>query len=263
MAGGSAVQKETQMIVDPMKTVREVALSIPGATRVFERFGIDYCCGGSKPLTEASNDAQVRIDEIIDFLESAAIGERERASTVAGQQGENWQEATLRDLSAHIINTHHRFVKTEISRLRPLFDKVSNVHGPRHPELLELRSNFHALTQGLKTQMLNEEMELFPYIGRMEEAVIGGEPILPAPFGSLDKRIAAMVDEHHAAGRRLRRMHESSSGYRAPAGACTSYKTLYCALAGFERDLRQHVHLENNILFPRAIQMEQEKRCDH
>ena len=99
-------------------------------------------------------------------------------------------------------------------------------------------------------------MVLFPYIERMEEAVASGDTVLPAPFGTVNNPVAMMMHEHDSAGNLLRRMHESSSGYQPPANACVSYKTLYSAVAEFERDLHQHIHLENNILFPRAVEME-------
>jgi regulator of cell morphogenesis and NO signaling len=167
----------------------------------------------------------------------------------------------LADLIAHINNTHHKYVKSEVARLRPLFDKVCNVHGTRQPELLRLRRDFHALAQELLTHMMKEEMVLFPYIERLEEAVIGREPILPAPFGSINNPVAAMVHEHDTAGNLLRSMRQLSNGYEPPRGACVSYKTLYSALSEFERDLHQHVHLENNVLFPRAVEMEQKNQC--
>ncbi len=244
------------MNIDTTKTVREMALNIPGATRVFEKLGIDYCCGGNKPLEKACGEANLEIQRVIDSLESAVVEHRQRNST--DLQVEDWQNAPLGDLIAHIQNTHHNYVKAETARLRPLLDKVCNVHGLKHAELLALRTDFHALAQELSTHMMKEEMVLFPYIERMEESLLSGEPILPAPFGTVENPVAKMVHEHDSAGNLLRHMRELSNGYTPPQGACTSYKTLYWALAEFERDLHQHVHLENNILFPRAIKMEHE-----
>ena len=245
------------MNIDTTKTVREMALNIPGATRVFEKLGIDYCCGGNKPFEKACGEANLEIQQVLGSLESAAVEHRQR--DVEGQQIEDWQNAALEDLIAHIQDTHHKYVKAEIVRLRPLLDKVCNVHGLAHPELLPLRSDFHTLAQELSMHMMKEEMVLFPFIQRMEESVFSGEPILPAPFGRVENPVAKMVHEHEAAGKLLRHMRELSNGYTFPEGACASYKALYWALAEFERDLHRHVHLENNILFPRAIEMEQEK----
>jgi len=241
------------MNIDTTKTVREMALNIPGATRVFEKLGIDYCCGGNKPLEAACGEVSLPIQQVIASLESAAVEHRERNS--AGPI-DDWQNAPLGDLVTHIQETHHKYVKGEIARLRPLLDKVCNVHGSKHPELLSLRSDFHALAQELTTHMMKEEMVLFPYIERMEESLLSGEPILPAPFGTVENPVAKMVHEHDSAGNLLRHMRQLSEGYDPPKGACTSYKALYWALSEFERDLHQHVYLENNILFPRAIEME-------
>ena len=157
---------------------------------------------------------------------------------------------------AHIRSTHHVYTREEIARLIPLFDKVCSVHGANHPELLRLREIFGGLAQELTTHLMKEEMVLFPYILRMEEAAVAKEPMLPSPFGSVRNPVAMMMHEHDGAGNALRSMREISNGYAAPADACVSFQTLYQALAAFEADLHQHIHLENNVLFPRAVEME-------
>jgi len=232
------------------KTVRELALDSPTATRVFEKLGIDYCCGGQQSLEQACHAANLSIDQVLDSLEAA-----ERASQPAGKD-RNWQQEPLADLIAHIIATHHKYVREETARLAPLFDKVCGVHGDNHPELLQMRATFRDLAQELTTHLMKEEVVLFPYIVRMEEAVIQKEPVLPPPFGSVQNPVAMMMHEHDSAGDALRAMRAASGGYTAPPDACVSYQTLYKALAEFEADLHQHIHLENNILFPRAIEME-------
>jgi regulator of cell morphogenesis and NO signaling len=242
------------MSLDTSRTVREVALNIPQATRVFEKLGIDYCCGGNKSLRQALSEANLSVQQVLESLESAVDSTQHRLNTTG--QPEDWNTAPLADLIAHIKSKHHQYVKQEVARLGPLFQKVSEVHGSQHPELFELQRDFRALAEELSMHMMKEEMVLFPYIERMEEAVIGGKPILPAPFGTVRNPVATMVHEHDLAGNLLRSMRSFSNGYSTPAGACTSFKTLYSALAEFERDLHQHIHLENNILFPRAIEME-------
>jgi regulator of cell morphogenesis and NO signaling len=138
-----------------------------------------------------------------------------------------------------------------------LFDRVCGVHGNNHPELLEMRSTFRALAAELSTHLMKEEMVLFPYILRMEEAVTQQDPVLPPPFGSVQNPVAMMMHEHDSAGDALRSLRQASGNYTVPPEACVSYQTLYKALAEFEADLHQHIHLENNILFPRAIAMEE------
>ncbi|MFI5101970.1 MAG: iron-sulfur cluster repair di-iron protein [Terriglobales bacterium] len=232
------------------KTVRELALENPGATRVFEKLGIDYCCGGNKSLEEACRAAGLNPDQVLDSLEKA------EQSAHSAQKDWNGQAGALADLIAHIKNTHHKYTREELARLGPLFDKVCSVHGKTHPELLQIRGVFQGLAQELTTHLMKEEMVLFPYIVRMEEATIEKGPIVPAPFGTVQNPVSMMEHEHDSAGNALRAMRAASNGYSAPADACVSYQTLYKALAELEADLHQHIHLENNILFPRAVAME-------
>jgi regulator of cell morphogenesis and NO signaling len=159
-------------------------------------------------------------------------------------------------LIAHIQSTHHKYTREEITRLGPLFEKVCTVHGKNHPELLWIHQLFQDLAQELTAHMMKEEMILFPYIARMEAAVMRNEPIPRPPFGSVQNPVSMMEHEHDSAGNALRAMREASNGYSAPADACVSFQALYRALAEFEGDLHQHIHLENNILFPRAIAIE-------
>jgi len=238
------------MSVSTAKTVRDLALEIPAATRIFEKLGIDYCCGGHKSLEEACAAANLSAEEVMDSLLSA-----ERGAGAAGTD-RNWQAEPLAKLIAHIYSTHHNYTREEIARLGPLLDKVCSVHGQNHSELLAIRESFRDLAQELTSHMMKEEMVLFPYIVRMEEAVIQKDPVLPPPFGTVQNPVAMMMHEHDSAGEALRAMRQSSGAYQPPAEACISYQTLYKALADFEADLHQHIHLENNILFPRAIEME-------
>jgi len=232
------------------KTVRELALENPAATRVFEKLGIDYCCGGSQSLEQACRTVNLPIDQVLDSLEAAEL-----ASQRTGAD-RDWQRESLSDLIAYINSTHHKYVREEIARLGPLFEKVCSVHGKNHPELLRIQATFAALARELTMHMMKEEMVLFPYVVRMEEAVIQKDPVLPAPFGTVQNPVSMMMHEHDSAGMALRAMRQASGGYAPPADACASYQTLYRALTEFEADLHQHIHLENNILFPRAVEME-------
>ena len=238
------------MGISTATTVRELALEFPNATRIFEKLGIDYCCGGNKSLEAACTSANLSAGEVLESLVSA-----EPAAGVE-QKGQNWSSEPLGDLVAHIIGKHHKYTREEIARLGPLFDKVCSVHGKNHSELLQMRVRFQELAQELSAHMMKEEMVLFPYIVRMEEAVIGGTPVLPPPFGTVQNPVAMMMHEHDGAGEALRAIRQASNGYAPPDDACISYRTLYKALEDFEADLHQHIHLENNILFPRAVEME-------
>ena len=239
------------MSVTVEKTVRELALENPAATRVFEKLGIDYCCGGNRSLEQACRAANLALDQVLDSLEMA------EQTTRATQKIHDWQREPLSDLVAHINGTHHKYTREEIARLGPLLEKVCSVHGKNHPELLHIRASFVGLAQELTMHMMKEEMVLFPHIIRMEEAVIQNEPILPPPFGSVQNPVSMMEHEHDSAGAALRAMRQAGGGYTAPPDACISYQTLYKALAEFDADLHQQSHFENNFLFPRAIAMEQ------
>ena len=238
------------MSVAMEKTVRELALEEPGAARVFEGLGIDYCCGGKQTLEQACRAASVPVDQVVAALDSA------RGSANSAVAETNWQGAPLSDLIAHIKSTHHQYTRQEIARLGPLLDKVCSVHGSNHPELFELRTIFQGLAAELTTHLMKEEMVLFPCIERMEESVLQHEPILPPPFGSVQNPVSMMEHEHDSAGNALRTLRANSNGYTAPPDGCVSFQTLYKTLAEFEADLHQHIHLENNILFPRAIALE-------
>jgi regulator of cell morphogenesis and NO signaling len=239
------------MAVTTTKTVRELALENPEATRILEKFGIDYCCGGGQPLDQACGKAKVGIDEVLDALEMA-----EETARLA-RPVHDWNHEPLSELTAHIKRTHHKYTREETARIKTLLEKICSVHGKNHPELFQIRAVFAGLPQELTTHLMKEEMVLFPHIERMEEAVIQGEPALPAPFGTVQNPVAMMEHEHDSAGAALRSIRKASGEFTPPADACISYKTLYKALADFEADLHQHIHLENNILFPRAIAMEQ------
>jgi regulator of cell morphogenesis and NO signaling len=227
-----------------------LALENPASTRVFEKLGIDYCCGGKKSLQEACRSANLNIEQVLASLEQAS------QPAAATQKEQNWEAAPLAALIAHIRTTHHKYTREEIARLGPLFKKVCSVHGGNHPELLQVYEAFQGLAQELSAHMMKEEMILFPYIIRMEAAVAGQEAIAPAPFGSVQNPVAMMEHEHDSAGNALRIIKQASNGYSTPIDSCISYQTLYRALAEFETDLHQHIHLENNILFPRAVAME-------
>jgi regulator of cell morphogenesis and NO signaling len=232
------------------KTVREIALENPSSIRVFESLGIDYCCGGKRPLSDACSHANVDTDRVLELLATAKL------DTQAPDAG-GWKARPLVELMAHIVAKHHGYVRQETPRIHGLLTKVVAKHGPTHPEIVQIDDLFSAIAQELSTHMLKEEQVLFPYVERMEAALAAGQPVPMAFFGTVTRPIANMVAEHDDAGAVLSRIRALSNGYTAPAGACPTFVGLYQGLAEFERDLHHHVHLENNILFPRAVEMEQ------
>jgi regulator of cell morphogenesis and NO signaling len=242
------------MTIATTTTVGEIAAEMPGTTREFEKLGIDYCCGGSRTLGEACAAANISIDEALARLEKSSASSQ--AGTNLDLQKQDWQKQLLADLIGHITSTHHAFVRSESPRIEALAAKVVGVHGKNHPELIEVQKVFSALAAELSVHLMKEEQILFPYISRMEENVLAGEAAPPAMFGTVLNPVRMMMQEHDGAGDSLRSLRTVTKDYTVPADACISYRTLYQALQEYEADLHQHIHLENNILFPRAVAME-------
>ena len=234
---------------NPDRTIREIVTENAGSARVFESLGIDYCCGGQRTLRDACTRAGASLDGVLNLLAQAGH-EAETPETIS------WVKGSLGNLIAHIVEKHHSFVRRETPRLESLLAKVVSKHGPAHAELGQIQELFSATGQELATHMLKEEHILFPYIEKMEAAGGQREDFPGACFGSVQAPIANMIADHEDAGALLSRMRQLSGGYVAPEGACPSYQALYRGLDDFERDLHQHIHLENNILFPRAIELE-------
>jgi regulator of cell morphogenesis and NO signaling len=235
------------MIETANKTLKELAVQIPGAARVFENFGIDYCCGGDVPLSEACANASLSLEEVLSYLEKAQRESRPE---------NDWAQAPLAALAQHIVERHHSFTTAETTRLEALFVKVCGVHGERHPELYGMQAKFTEMANELRTHMMKEENILFPYLAALERAVIEKKPLPRAMFGSVENPVRTMMREHESAGEALRALRAAGHSYAAPEDACLSYRELYRSLQAFEADMHTHVHLENNILFPRALEIE-------
>lgn len=237
------------MALSPTQTVRQLATEIPNATRVFEKLGIDYCCGGGKSLEAACAQAKIPITDVLRTLEEGSVpGE--------GAVIPDFSQASLSELVSYIVSRHHGYVKQEIPRLEKLLSKVVSVHGRNHAELIAIQKVFVALAAELTSHMMKEEMVLFPYITQMEQALEAGKKAPRAPFGTVGNPVHMMELEHDDAGNALKELSSLTSNYTPPQDACFSYNTLFAALKEFETDLHQHIHLENNILFPRAVALE-------
>ena len=233
------------------RTVRELAIEIPNATRTFEKLGIDYCCGGGKSLSDACMHAHLPVGDVLRALEQGG-------SFTPATDGSlpDFTNGALGSLIEHIVTTHHVYVKQEVPRLQQLLQKVVSVHGKNHPELVKIQQTFPPMAAELTSHMMKEEHILFPHIVALEDAVNSGRPKPRPVFGTVSNPVHMMELEHDSAGAALKSISELSGNYTPPEEACFSYKTLFTALKEFESDLHQHVHLENNILFPRAIAME-------
>jgi regulator of cell morphogenesis and NO signaling len=231
-------------------TVREVAIELPQSTRLFETLKIDYCCGGNKPLAQACAAAGVDVDDVMEML--TEVTAQSSPTSVAA----DFQNLSLPELITHILDKHHVFTRSEMERLATLTAKVIGAHGTNHPELLHLGELFRLLCADLRPHMFKEEQVLFPYILSMTQAKENNQAGPFAPFGTVNNPIRMMMREHDNAGDILRELRAVTSDYEVPADACISYRTLYQALEDFEKDLHQHIHLENNILFPKALELE-------
>jgi regulator of cell morphogenesis and NO signaling len=231
------------------KTIREIALEAPLTTRVFEEYKIDFCCGGRVPFEEACQKAGV----------DPAVVQAKLATILKGTKGDARPEGEKRtptELIRFIESTHHVFTRDEIMRLLPLMQKVAGKHGESHPELFEIQRLFNELADDLLPHMRKEEMVLFPYIEQLEAANVRDAAVPIPHFGTVQNPVRMMMFEHETAGALLREMRALSNGYKAPEGACPSYNALYAGIEDLEKDLHRHIHLENNVLFPEAIEME-------
>jgi regulator of cell morphogenesis and NO signaling len=227
-------------------TVGQLVVERPSRARVFEKFGIDYCCGGKIPLKQAIAAKGLSAETIVAELE------REEAPGRHSVFERNWATASLTDLCDHIEQTHHERLKQDLPRLEFLTAKVVSRHGHHRPELVEIHRIVLALRAELESHMAKEEQVLFPFCRRLDTA----EELPPSHCGTVRNPIEVMVREHDDAGEALARIRELTNGYAPPPDACNTFRATYDALHELERDMHQHVHKENNILFPKAIRIE-------
>ena len=227
------------------ETVGELAAKDIRKAEVFRKRGIDFCCGGKKTLKEAAAAAGVAEDQLRSELAAAEKG-------VAVQGAHNFDAWDLGFLADYIHNVHHRYVREQGPIIEQLADKVAARHGAEHPELITLAQGLHGLLAELYDHLRKEEEDLFPVIKELEQGV-GHQP---------DKAVEAvrfMEQEHETAGEGLRHLRHITNDYELPANACNSYTYLFEKIQEFESDLFQHIHLENNILFPKAVKLEHER----
>lgn len=218
--------------------VGDIAARSPHCTRVLERAGIDYCCGGRQTLAQACAAAGVTPADLVAALEESVP-----------MEGPDFRTMPLDALIDHLLETHHVFTRAALARLDGLSTKVAGVHGERHPELVEVRRLFEALRDDLTAHLLKEENILFPFV----RATLEGRPA--GPIANVEGPVHVMNREHEETGEVLRALRRLTGDYTPPADGCGSYRALYAGLAELESDLHQHIHLESNILFPRALEL--------
>ena len=240
--------------IDGKMTVRDLVGRYPQTRPVFEEHGIDYCCGGGKCLADVANEHGLKLPALVDALEKTLQAEPGKAEAT----DKDWYAAPLGELVSHIVETHHGYMKTALPRLRSLVPTVLKAHAAHHGDVLrQVQDLFKALDAELSSHLMKEEQVLFPYIVAVDAHVREGAPKPQAPFGSARNPIRQMEHEHESAGEALAKLREVTNNYTLPPDACPTFRAMYEELQRMEADLHQHIHLENNILFPRAIELEQ------
>ena len=224
------------------RTVGEVVAEDWRAAAVFEQFGIDFCCGGRRSVAAACRGAGVEVAEV----------ERAIETLPAPEPGDHVSELPIDRLIDHILLTHHAYVRSSLPRIVGYLGKLVEVHGSRHPELLRIAAVFDELGNELLQHMRKEEHVLFPYI---QELADEGRPVA-CPFGTVQNPIRMMEREHEFAGGLLHQLRTLTGGYTPPPDGCTTYRVSFEEMAEFDRDLHRHIHLENNVLFPKAVELE-------
>ena len=217
---------------------------------VFKKFGLDFCCGGKKTLTKACKEKGLDVVEIEKELKAV-----EETPSTSSQDYNNWELGFLAD---YILNTHHKYVVQALPVIYEYTQKVAKVHGDRHPEAIEIANDFMRVAEELTSHMAKEENLLFPYIKQLAAAKLNGTAMNPSPFGTIQNPIKMMEMEHEMVGDVMENINNLAYGYTPPEDACTTFRLSYAKLKEFEDDLHQHIHLENNILFPKAIALEKE-----
>ena len=219
------------------------------AAGIFQKYGIDFCCGGQQSLSAACAEQGVKLDTLL-----AELADLDGTGT----EGAEFAAMPLDELIDHIMETHHEYILKAVPDIAAFANKVADRHGEYHPETIEIRAIFLNLANELQQHMFKEENILFPYIKRLVALSKSRQNLGASQFGTIRNPISMMEHEHDNAGEAMRRISALSNGYTPPEDACTSYRVLYKELEEFEKDLHLHIHKENNILHPRAIALEQE-----
>lgn len=263
------------MVITADTRVADVAAASPATLRVFQRHGIDFCCGGKRTLGVVCREQRIDFAALRRALAAAVEHGRtpptaagpvpdERAAAAAGEgtgapaggRAGDWRERSPSALAEHVVARYHGWLREELPRLGAMAEKVLRVHGDHHPAVIPpLVATFSRLRAELEAHMLEEEVTLFPGIERLAGKPAGA----PGPAIALGAVIAAMEGEHAAVGAGLARLRELTSGYRPPAGACMTFRGLYAGLEELEAELHEHIHVENNVLFPLVERLERER----
>ncbi|CAN5404877.1 hypothetical protein BH09BAC6_BH09BAC6_12780 [soil metagenome] len=235
------------------ETIGEIVAKDYRKAQVFKNLGIDFCCGGKKTIAEVCVKKGIDPEEVERQL-SSIKGEQSNSET-------DFQKWDIGFLSDYIVNTHHQYVRDNTAFILELAQKVARVHGDRHPELVQVAALFSSVGTDLTLHMMKEEKILFPFIKQLAQIYKSGGALPVADFGKVAVPIQVMDAEHEQVGGDFETIRQITANYQLPADACSSYTILFKKLEEYENDLHRHVHLESNILFPKAIQLEKEMSC--
>jgi len=217
---------------------------------IFSKYKIDFCCNGNRTIEEACDKKGIDSNQLMDELNQVLNSN--------GAETIDYKSWPLDLLAEYIEKKHHRYVEEKTPVLRQFLDKLCRVHGERHPELFKINELFTASAGELASHMKKEELILFPFIKKMVNAKLEDQTVQSPQFGTVENPIAMMMEEHDNEGARFREIDALTNNYTPPVDACNTYKVTFAMLEEFEKDLHLHIHLENNILFPEAIKLEQQ-----
>ena len=235
------------MIDTTNSTIRDIVADDFRTAAVFQKYGIDFCCGGNRPVADACQERGVETRLVLDEVHAVTAGPGDTPRFNA------WSLDFLVD---YIVSNHHAYVRSAIETISTHAAKVASVHGERHPEVVEIAARFQEVASEMAQHMTKEERMLFPAIVSLAAAEKSGNEAPALPFGTVANPIRMMEREHQSAGDTMAAIRTLSHGYEPPADACTTFRVTYQELRAFEEDLHRHVHLENNILFPKALELE-------
>jgi len=229
--------------ITPQTQVGELVTERPSRAVVFEKYRIDYCCGGKVPLSEICEKKGISVDQLLSELQAH--------DAQSNDSEPDWASASLSDLIDNIVHKHHDYLREELPRLLQKAERVAAVHGDNHPETHEVAKIFREMKQELEEHMGKEEGVLFPWIRGLEQ----GKGMPPFPGMKMEQPINCMIHDHDKTGNALERLHELTNHYTPPPDACNTFRVLYEGLRNIQLDTHRHVHKENSILFPRALEL--------
>ncbi|MBS1651579.1 MAG: iron-sulfur cluster repair di-iron protein [Bacteroidetes bacterium] len=217
---------------------------------IFKKNGIDFCCNGNRTIEDACLKKNINTQDVLNAL----LDVSNQSNNASGVDFSTWPLDLLAD---YIEKKHHKYVETKTQEILPFLNKVARVHGDRHPELIEVENEFKQSAGELAAHMKKEELILFPFIRKMVTSQTDNKLFNPPSFGTVQNPIEMMKHEHNIEGERFRKIAELTNNYNPPQDACNTYRVTFSLLKEFEEDLHFHIHLENNILFPKAIELEE------